>query len=147
MPQTPLCRMLGIQHPIFSVGMSWLSGPELTSAVSNAGACGVVGVGGMTGDRVRQRIRETRAMTDKPFGANIILARTLEGQVDACLDEAPPLIVFFWGDPTPYVRDAHRQGSKVFVQIGSVDEARAAVEAGVCRMRRRAKACGGWGPR
>ena len=98
MPQTPLCRMLGIQHPIFSVGMSWLSGPELTSAVSNAGACGVVGVGGMTGDRVRQRIRETRAMTDKPFGANIILARTLEGQIEACLDEAPPLIVFFWGD-------------------------------------------------
>ena len=33
-------------------------------------------------------------MTDKPFGANIILARTLEGQVEACLDEAPPLIVF-----------------------------------------------------
>lgn len=98
MLQTPLCRMLGIQHPIFSVGMSWLSGPELTSAVSNAGACGVVGVGGMTGDRVRQRIRETRAMTDKPFGANIILARTLEGQIEACLDEAPPLIVFFWGD-------------------------------------------------
>ena len=131
MLQTPLCRMLGIQHPIFSVGMSWLAGPELASAVSNAGACGVVGVAGMTDDQVRQRIRDTRAMTDKPFGANIILARTLEGQIGACLDEAPPLIVFFWGDPTPYVCDAHRQGSKVFVQIGSVDEARAAVEAGV----------------
>jgi nitronate monooxygenase len=131
MLKTPLCRTLGIQHPIFSVGMSWLAGPELASAVSNAGGCGVVGVAGMNKDQVRQRIRDTRAMTDKPFGVNIILARTLEGQIEACLDEAPPLIVFFWGDPTPHVRDAHRQGSKVFVQIGSVDEARAAVDAGV----------------
>lgn len=62
---------------------------------------------------------------------NIILARTVEGQIAACLEEAPPLIVFFWGDPTPHIRDAHRQGSKVFVQIGSIDEARAAVDAGV----------------
>src|SRR5205823_5387686 len=58
-------------------------------------------------------------------------ARLQEGQIEACLDEAPPLIVFFWGDPAPYIRDAHRQGSKVFVQVGSVAEAKAAAEAGV----------------
>ena len=131
MIETPLCRDLGIEYPIFSVGMSWLAGPELAAAVSNAGGCGVVGMGGMTGALVHARISETRALTNKPFGVNIILARTQEGQIEACLDEAPPLIVFFWGDPAPYIRDAHRQGSKVFVQVGSVAEAKAAADAGV----------------
>ena len=131
MLQTPLCRDLGIEFPILSVGMSWLAGPELVAAVSNAGACGVVGMAGMSGAQVHARISETRALTNKPFGVNVILARLQEGQIEACLDEAPPLIVFFWGDPAPYIRDAHRQGSKVFVQVGSVAEAKAAAEAGV----------------
>jgi nitronate monooxygenase len=130
MIQTPLCHDLGIEYPILSVGMSWLAGPELAAAVSNAGACGVVGMAGMSGAQVHARISETRALTNRPFGVNVILARLQEGQLEACLDEAPPLIVFFWGDPAPYVRDAHRQGSKVFVQIGSVVEAKAAADAG-----------------
>lgn len=131
MLQTPLCRAFGIEFPILSVGMSWLAGPELAAAVSNAGGCGVVGVAGMVRDQVRARIRETRALTNKPFRANIIIARMQEGQVEACLDEGAPLIVFFWGDPSPYIRDAHRAGSKVFLQVGSLDEAKMAAAAGV----------------
>ena len=131
MLQTPLCQDLRIDHPIFSVGMSWLAGPELAAAVSNGGGCGVVGMGGMTGELVHARIGETRALTNKPFGVNVILARLQEGQIEACLDEGPPVIVFFWGDAGPYVRDAHRQGSKVLVQVGSVAEAKAAADAGV----------------
>lgn len=41
------------------------------------------------------------------------------------------MIVFFWGDPAPYVEEAHRHGVKVLIQVGSVAEAEAAVEAGV----------------
>jgi NAD(P)H-dependent flavin oxidoreductase YrpB (nitropropane dioxygenase family) len=131
MLQTPLCRDIGIEFPIFSVGMSWLAGPELAAAVSNAGGCGVVGMAGMSGEQARSRIRRARALTNKPFGVNVILARLQEGQIDACLDEGVPLIVFFWGDPGPYVAVAHRQGTKVFVQVGSVAEAKAAAAAGV----------------
>ena len=131
MLQTTLARELGIRLPIFSVGMSWLAGPELAAAVSNAGGCGVVGMAGMTGEEVRARIRKTRALTDKPFGVNVILARLQEGQIEACLDDGVPLIVLFWGDPKPYVAEAHRQTAKVFLQVGSVAEAKAAVDAGV----------------
>jgi nitronate monooxygenase len=131
MLQTPLARELDINVPIFSVGMSWLAGPELASAVSNAGGCGVVGLAGMSGAEVRPRIRKTRALTNKSFGVNVILARLQEGQIDVCLDERVPLIVFFWGDPSPYVSEAHRRGIKVFLQVGSVAEAKAAAEAGV----------------
>jgi len=129
--QTPLCRAMGIEFPIFSVGMSWLAGPELAAAVSNAGGCGVVGMAGMSGEQVYPRIQQARAQTNKPFGVNVILARLQEGQIEACLDERVPLIVFFWGDPTPYVAQAHRRGTKVFVQVGSVEEARAAAAGGV----------------
>jgi NAD(P)H-dependent flavin oxidoreductase YrpB (nitropropane dioxygenase family) len=48
MLQTALARHIGIRVPVFSVGMSWLAGPELASAVSNAGGCGVVGLAGTT---------------------------------------------------------------------------------------------------
>jgi NAD(P)H-dependent flavin oxidoreductase YrpB (nitropropane dioxygenase family) len=48
MLKTSLCRQLGIEYPIFSAGMGGgIAGPELTAAVSNAGAFGVLGMGGL----------------------------------------------------------------------------------------------------
>lgn len=67
----------------------------------------------------------------KPFGVNILLPLLQEGQIETCLDEKIPILVLFWGDPTPYVEEAHRCGTKVFIQVGSVEEARAAAAAGV----------------
>jgi nitronate monooxygenase/enoyl-[acyl-carrier protein] reductase II len=131
MLQTALARDLGIRVPVFSAGMAWVAGPEVASAVSNAGGCGVVGLAGTTSAEASARIRKTRALTDRPFGMNIILARLGEGQIEACLDERVPLIVFFWGDPAPYVAPAHQRGIKVLVQVGSVAEAAAAARAGV----------------
>ncbi|HEX9870395.1 MAG TPA: nitronate monooxygenase, partial [Candidatus Tectomicrobia bacterium] len=129
---TPLCRTLGITAPIFSVGMGALAGPALAAAVSNTGACGVLGrVSGAPTAHLRQQIRQVRALTDKPFGVNIILATLQAEWIDICLAEQVPLLVFFWGDPRPYVSDAHRRGIKVLLQVGSVAEAQAAAEAGV----------------
>jgi nitronate monooxygenase len=124
---TPLCRTLGITAPIFSVGMGALAGPALAAAVSNAGGCGVLGrVSGAPTAHLRQQIRQVRELTDKPFGVNIILA-TLEAEwIDICLEERLPVLVFFWGDPRPYVEEAHRRGVKVFLQVSSVAEAQAA---------------------
>jgi nitronate monooxygenase len=129
---TPLCHQLGIAVPIFSVGMGPLAGPTLAAAVSNAGGCGVMSGGaGASPAQLRQQIREVRALTGKPFGVNLLLTRPQDDWVAICLEEQVPLLVFFWGDPTPYVRDAHRRGITVFLQVGSVEEAQAAVAAGV----------------
>jgi len=128
---TPLCRQLGIAYPIFSVGMGALAGAELAAAVSNAGACGVLGLSRAPASFIHQEIKRTRTLTERPFGANIILARPSDEQVAACLEARVPLLVFFWGDPAPYVESAHRCGTKVFVQVGSVEEAQAAVHAGI----------------
>lgn len=132
MLRTALCRQLGIEYPIFSAGMGGgMAGPELAAAVSNAGACGVLGMGGLPAPYIRQQIQHLRTLTDKPFGVNIILPLLQEGQIETCLDEKTPILVLFWGDPKPYVEEAHRRGTKVFIQVGSVEEAKAAAEAGV----------------
>ena len=108
-----------------------MAGPQLTAAVSNAGGCGVLGMGGLPAPYIQQQIQQLRSLTDQPFGVNIILPLLQEGQVETCLAEAVPIIVLFWGDPEPYVKEAHRVGTKVFIQVGSVEEAVSAAEAGV----------------
>ena len=130
--RTPVCERLDVRYPIFSVGMgSGMAGPALAAAVSEAGGCGVLGMGGMPAPVVREQIRALRSLTDRPFGVNVILPLLQEGQIEACLAERVPLLVLFWGDAAPYVADAHRRGTAVFLQVGSVDEAVAAADAGV----------------
>src|SRR5437764_14062175 len=141
--RTALCRELGIAHPIFSVGFGFSAGPELVSAVSSAGGCGVVGCSGVPAGEIRRLIARAREMTDRPFGVNVIVAELeraessdedrafVHEEIAAVVEERAPVLVLFWGDPAPFVEDAHRNGVKVFIQVGSVAEARAAASAGV----------------
>lgn len=130
--RTKLCEDLGVELPIWNAGMGGgLAGAELAAAVSNAGGLGVLGMGGIPPKVIQQEIRKLRSLTNKPFGANIILPLLAEGQIEACLDEKVPVLVLFWGDAKPFVAEAHRRGTKVVLQVGSIDEAVAAKEAGV----------------
>jgi len=131
MLSTPLCHQIGIAYPLFSVGMGPVAGPELAAAVSNAGGGGVLGGLFLPPLALQQAIHRLRTLTDKPFGVNLILPLLQEGQIEACLAERVPLLVLFWGDPRPYVAEAHRHETKVFLQVGSVEEATAAADAGV----------------
>ena len=139
MPRTPICATLGIEQPILSAGISAGAGPELAAAVSNAGGLGVLGASGMPPDFLRERVARTRELTDRPFGANVILddqgTPALEHAIrERCLtliDERVPLLVFFEGDPTPYVEPARAAGLKVAIQVGSPAAAREAADAGV----------------
>lgn len=132
MKTTPLCAELGVERPIWNAGLGpSIAGPELAAAVSEAGGLGVLGMGGMTPEVVSRSIAELRGLTDRPFGVNLILPLLEEGSIEAVLEARAPLLVLFWGDPTPYVAAAHEAGVKVAVQCGSVEEAVAAVEGGV----------------
>lgn len=131
MLKTELCTRLGIECPIFSVGMGPVAGPALVAAVSNAGACGVLGTASLPAKVVREQIRQLRNLTDRPFGVNVVLAIVRRGQIEVCLEEKVPLLVLFWGDVETHAAEAHRHGVKVFAQVGSVAEAQAAAAAGV----------------
>jgi NAD(P)H-dependent flavin oxidoreductase YrpB (nitropropane dioxygenase family) len=136
-PRTPLCDLLGIVHPILSVGFALPAGPELAAAVSNAGGLGVLGGTGQSAAVINDRVRRTRALTDRPFGLNVILddkmnrATPAAATIAACLAEHVAVLVLFWGDPSPYVASARSAGTKVIVQVGSIAEARTAAAAGV----------------
>jgi NAD(P)H-dependent flavin oxidoreductase YrpB (nitropropane dioxygenase family) len=141
--RTPLCRELGIEHPIFSVGFAISAGPELVLAVSEAGGCGVLGGSGLPPDELQRRIARIRELTDRPFGVNFIIANFeapdstdddrafITEQVEAAVEAGAPLLVLFWGPPAPFVDVAHRRGAKVMVQVGSVAEAESSAAAGV----------------
>jgi nitronate monooxygenase len=141
--RTPLCDLLGIDVPILSVGFGHSAVPELAAAVSNGGGCGVLGISGLPTDEVRRAIARTRELTGRPFGTNMIIAAfespdftddqraQRRERIEISLEERVPVLVLFWGDPSPWVGPAHRAGTKVLTQVGSVDEARRAVGAGV----------------
>ncbi|MBK1657926.1 NAD(P)H-dependent flavin oxidoreductase [Paracraurococcus ruber] len=70
---TRLCDLLGIRYPILLAGMGRASTPELAAAVSNAGGLGVLGAASCGPNQLRDWIRRTRALTDRPFGVDTLL--------------------------------------------------------------------------
>src|SRR6516165_10931678 len=130
--KTGLCHMLGIEYPIVAAPMGPdLTGPETVAAVSNAGGLGILQAQFCAPSRFRAEIHRVRALTDKPFGVNLLLHFPVEEQLTICLEEHIPVLSLFWGDPTPYVERAHAAGVKVFHQVGSVSDAQRAARAGV----------------
>jgi NAD(P)H-dependent flavin oxidoreductase YrpB (nitropropane dioxygenase family) len=82
-------------------------------------------------ERMRKQIRDTRALTEKPFGVNLNLEFPQEERLAVCLEEKVPIISFFWRDPSALVSRAKQAGAVVLHTIGSVEGARRAVDCGV----------------
>ena len=84
--RTALCDLLGIEYPVISAGMGPVGGgsapaavAELAAAVSNAGGLGVIGGAGFSPDALRAEINKVRAMTNKPFGVDLLLPSNFMG--------------------------------------------------------------------
>lgn len=67
----PLLSLLNIQLPILQSPMVGVSTPRLAAAVSSAGGLGSIGIGASNVEQARAMIRETAALTDKPFNVNL----------------------------------------------------------------------------
>jgi len=80
--RTPLCDLLGIEHPIIQSGMGSAAGPELAAEVSRAGGLGIIAGLGTPPDELRRRIHHVRSVTDRPFGVNLWLHTELRPPVD-----------------------------------------------------------------
>lgn len=80
--RTRLCEILGIEHPILQSGMGLVAGPDLVAEVSKAGGLGIIGGLGLPADDLRNRIRQVRQLTDKPFGVNQWLHTELRPPID-----------------------------------------------------------------
>jgi NAD(P)H-dependent flavin oxidoreductase YrpB (nitropropane dioxygenase family) len=132
MLRTRVCDLLGIQHPLIAAPMGPnLSDLDLVAAVSEAGGLGILQAQLCPPEMLREKLRELRRRTAKPFGVNLILHFPCEPLLEVCLAEGVPLISFFWGDPAALVERCHGAGARVMLQVGSVDLARRAADSGV----------------
>ncbi len=129
--KTELCERLGIDFPIIQAPIGSAAGAPLAAAVSDAGGLGSLAVTAFSAEVAREKIREVRARTSKPFSTNLLMSFPYEEVLEVCLEERVPAVSFFWGDPSPYVERFHAAGATVLLQVGSVEEARQAVDAGV----------------
>ena len=129
--RTALTERLHIALPIVQAPMGGAATPELAAAVSNAGGLGSLALSWHPPEAARAAIRAVRALTDKPFAVNLVLAFPQEERLAVCLEEQVPVISFFWGDPAPYVARCHAAGAAVLSTVASAGQARAAAAAGV----------------
>ena len=123
---------LNLKLPIWSAGMGGgMAGPALVAAVCEAGGFGVLGAGSAPAALITDGIAQIRSLTSRPFGANIILPMSDGSDIEACFDARVPVLVLFWGDVQPYIKDAHKRGMYVVAQCGGPDDAVVAADAGV----------------
>jgi nitronate monooxygenase len=125
--RTPVCELLRIDHPIVEAPLS--ADPRLPAAVSNAGCLGTLGLG--WADDAGDIVRQTAALTDKPFGGNFVLAFDQHRRIDQALSAGLRIVSLFWGDPHGYVDSVHDAGGVVMHTVGSVEQARRAADCGV----------------
>src|SRR6516162_10176955 len=132
MIRTRFCERFGIDAPIMVAPMGPdLTGPDLVAAVCNAGGFGILQAQLCPPPLLRQQIRHLRTLTAKPFGVNFVLHFPHREGIQVCIDERVPALSFFWGDPSEFIPAAHAAGIAVLHQVGSVEAAVRAKQAGV----------------
>jgi len=106
-------------------GMSWAGTPKLAAAVSNAGGLGIIGAGAMRAEHLRAAIDQIRALTDKPFGVNVILVSpSADELVDLVIQEHVPVVTFGAGNPSKYIERLKEADIKVIPVVASDNMAR-----------------------
>lgn len=132
MIKTPLCDMLGVEHPIMLAGMGGVSYAEVVAAVSNAGGFGTLGMAGTSAKFIEGQMQRVRELTDKPFGVDLLSAQpeSLTAAIDVIIANGAKAFVAGLGVPYPIVKQLKDAGVLVFAVIGKVDHAVKAEQAG-----------------
>ncbi|MDO9336470.1 MAG: nitronate monooxygenase [Caulobacter sp.] len=127
-----ITELLGVQYPIVQAPMGWIARAQLASAVSNAGAMGIIETSSGQLDEVRAEIGKMRQLTDKPFGVNVAQAFVRDpGIVQFVIDQGVKFVSTSAGDPAKYCGQLKEAGLTVFHVVPSLGAALKAIEAGV----------------
>ena len=130
--QNAVCKLLGIEYPIFQGGMAWLGTAELASAVSEAGALGIIGAGHMPPEVLRAEIQKVKKATKRPYGVNIMLMSPFVKEVmQVVVEERVPVVTTGAGNPGEYIPALKEIGTKVIPVVASVALAKRLVRTGV----------------
>lgn len=111
--------------------MVWASGWKLASAVSNAGALGLIGAGSMYPSVLREHIQQCKTATDKPFGVNIpLMYPQVEELLKIIVEEKVSIVFTSAGNPKTYTGLLKEKGITVVHVVSSSKFAKKAEEAG-----------------
>ena len=137
MLKTRITDLFGIQHPVIQGGMQWVGYAELVSAVSNAGALGILtALTQPTPEDLAKEIDRTREMTDKPFGVNLTVLPTInpppyEEYAQAIVGSEVKIVETAGRSPEPFMELFKEYDVKVIHKCTSVRHALKAQSVGV----------------
>lgn len=129
---TRVTRLLGIKYPIIQGAMLNISDARLTAAVSNAGGLGQLATGHLDGkEAIRREIRQTKELTDKPFGVNLPIGRRPQHEtVEVLIEEGVDIVSMSGGNPEPYMARLKEARVKTLCVIGGAKYAENAERVG-----------------
>lgn len=132
MLRTPICDFFGIKYPIILAGMGSVAMHKLAAAVSNAGGLGVIGAAGLSQEQMRDEIRKTRTLTDKPFAVDLLapIPDMMRPHMPVLIEEKVKIFVAGLAVPTEFVQAMKDHGMKIVVMCGKVHHGEKAQAAG-----------------
>jgi NAD(P)H-dependent flavin oxidoreductase YrpB (nitropropane dioxygenase family) len=132
MLKTRITEQYGLKVPFINAGMAFIATAPLVRAVCSAGGMGILGSAAMPPDVLQAAIRDIKAVDPVSYGVNMIARFSGIEHIEVCVAEKVPVVVFFWDDPPDeWLSRLRRAGSHIWFQVGSVDEAKAALRRGV----------------
>lgn len=131
MIKTKITELFGIEYPIFQGGMAWVAEAQLAAAVSNAGGIGLIAGGSAPAGVIREQIRRTKELTNKPFGVNIMLMSPYAGELaQLVIEEGVAVVTTGAGNPGKYIASWKQAGIRVVPVVPSVALAKRMERAG-----------------
>ena len=128
---TRITKSLKLKAPIINAGMAFVAGPELAAAVANAGGLGLLGGAMVPPPGLGQMIDATRTMTARNFGVDLIGEFIEDQHISVLIEKKVAVALFFWSPPSAgQVRELKKGGVAFWMQIGTVQEAKEALELG-----------------
>ncbi len=119
--QTEINNLLEIEYPIIQGGMAWVAEHHLAAAVSEAGGFGLIGAANAPADWVREQIRKTKELTDRPFGVNVMLMSPYADDVARVIaEEGVKAVTTGAGNPEKYMELWKERNIKVIPVVASV---------------------------
>ena len=118
-------ELLNIKYPIFQGAMANIATPQFAACVSNSGGLGIIATGAMDATTTREAIRTCKALTNKPFGVNVMLMNPdTENIMKVICEEKVAVVTTGAGNPGPYIEALKASGTKIFPVVASVALAR-----------------------
>lgn len=129
--KTRVSQLLGVEYPVIQGGMAWVAEHNLAAAVSNAGGLGLIGAASAPPEVVREEIRKTKELTDKPFGVNVMLLNpNAEEVAKVVIEEGVKVVTTGAGNPGKLIDAWKEAGVVVIPVVASVAMAKMMVRAG-----------------